>query len=75
MFNDKAIGECRGIAARPGQPYTQDVMKILKKVKTTTSGYEEMQEKMQLLKYATAFELHETNYDPTKGWMERCKKK
>lgn len=75
VFNDKAIGECRGIAVRPGQPYTQDVMKILKKVKTTTSGYEEMQEKMQLLKYATAFELHETNYDTTKGWMERCKKK
>lgn len=75
VFNDKAVGECRGIAAREGQPCTEDVMKILKKVKTTTSGYEEMQEKMQLLKYATAFELHETNYDPTKGWMERCKKK
>ncbi|MGM9767691.1 MAG: hypothetical protein ACI3Z0_04420 [Candidatus Cryptobacteroides sp.] len=75
VFNDKAVGECRGIAARPGQPSTQDVMKILKKVKTTTSGYEEMQEKMELLKYATAFELHEADYDPTKGWMERCKKK
>ncbi|MGM9789181.1 MAG: hypothetical protein ACI3Y9_02615 [Candidatus Cryptobacteroides sp.] len=73
VFNDKAVGECRGIAARPGQPYTQDVMKILKKVKTTTSGYEEMQEKMELLKYATAFELHEADYDPTKGWMKRCK--